>query len=88
MLRVEQICSASSDNYSENYRVQSCSSLSVVRHVFEAMQRIILNVSLHEFVGGHNYVCWQISLYDRLNDVGRRQLKMVEDPSYSCGKSE
>lgn len=72
----------------EDGTVQSCSSLSVVRHVFEAMQRIILNVSLHEFVGGHNYVCWQISLYDRLNDVGRRQLKMVEDPSYSCGKSE
>jgi enterochelin esterase-like enzyme len=28
-----------------------------------------INASFHEFIGGHNYVCWRNSLFDRLKEL-------------------
>lgn len=58
--------------------VQSCSSFGVMNHVYEQMRSEVPTVSLHEFVGGHNYICYRISLYDRIREVCQRQLECTE----------
>lgn len=68
----------------EDGTVQYCSSFEVMKHVYEKMQENTLTTSLHEFVGGHNYVCYRISLYDRIKEVCRRQCS--EECSFSSFK--
>lgn len=53
--------------------VQCCTSLEVMKHVHEKMQKKGLITNLHEFVGGHNYLCYRISLYDRIREVCDQQ---------------
>lgn len=56
----------------EDGTVQYYSSFEVMKHVYEEMQANNLTTSLHEFVGGHNYICYRISLYDRIKEVCER----------------
>ena len=69
----------------EDGTVQHCSSLGVMKHVYEEMQENNLTTSLHEFVGGHNYICYRISLYDRIKEVCGRQCQ--EEHSCSSFKN-
>jgi enterochelin esterase-like enzyme len=64
----------------EDGTVQRCSSFEVMKHVCEKMQANMLTTSLHEFVGGHNYICYRISLYDRIKEVCERQCR----EEYAC----
>lgn len=64
----------------EDGTVQHCSSFEVTKHVYEKMQTNALTTSLHELVGGHNYVCYRISLYDRIKEVCERQCR----EAYAC----
>ncbi len=65
----------------EDGTIQSCSSLSVMKHVYQHMQENRLWVNLHEFVGGHNYVCYRISLYARIKEVYQASLNVLNKPS-------
>ncbi len=53
----------------EDGTIQTSSSFDVVRHVCEHMQRQRISITYHEFVGGHNYVCYRVSLYDRIKEI-------------------
>ena len=53
----------------EDGTVQKTSSFDVVRHIYEYMQAQEIPTTFHEFVGGHNYVCYRVSLYDRIKEV-------------------
>lgn len=66
--------------------IQSCSSLEVVRHIYEQMQREGLEASLHEFIGGHNSICWQVSLYDRIKEVFHKKLNFEEQNTHCSVK--
>ena len=59
----------------ESGMIQNISSLDAVSHVYDQMKQHDISVYYHEFVGGHNYVCWQVSLFDRIRDVYRDQLE-------------
>lgn len=64
--------------------VQFISSLDAVRHVCDQMKQQEIAVDFHEFVGGHNYVCFRVSLYDRIKEVYQHQLGQVDDAAVSC----
>lgn len=70
----------------EDHTVQRCSSFDVMRHVYEQMQNKGLTASLHEFIGGHNAICWRMSLYDRIKDVFQQQLSCEERTTRSSAK--
>jgi enterochelin esterase-like enzyme len=59
--------------------IQSISSLDAVRHVYDHMKQEQILVDFHEFVGGHNYICFRVSLYDRIKEVYQHQLQQVDD---------
>ena len=61
----------------EDGATQSISSLDVVLHVCEQMRKKGIPVNFHEFVGGHNYVCYRVSLYDRIKEVNDHSLSNV-----------
>lgn len=68
----------------EDGTIQNLSSSDVVRHVCEKMTEKNIPVHFHEFVGGHNYVCFRVSLYDRIKEVYQHQLGQVDDAAISC----
>lgn len=61
----------------EDGATQSISSLDVVLHVCEQMRKKSIPVNFHKFVGGHNYVCYRVSLYDRIKEVNDHSLSNV-----------
>ena len=77
------------ENYPIEYQfkdgtIQNLSSSNVVGHVCEQMRQQNIPVNFHEFVGGHNYVCFRVSLYDRIKEVYQHQLRHVDDAAVSC----
>ena len=63
----------------EDGTVQNLSSSDVVDHVCEQMRQQNIPVDFHEIVGGHNYVCFRVSLYERIKEVYQHQLAQVDD---------
>lgn len=61
----------------EDGSVQAMSSMDAVRHVSAYMRQQGIQVVFHEFVGGHNYVCYRVSLYDRLKEVYSHLLEPI-----------
>ena len=68
----------------EDGTIQNLSSSNVVRHVCEKMTEQNIPVHFHEFVGGHNYVCFRVSLYDRIKEVYQHQLGQVDEVAMGC----
>lgn len=54
--------------------IQSISILQANQFVVEYMNKKWIHATLHKFVGGHNYVCYRISLSDRLEEIFRYRL--------------
>ena len=67
----------------EDGTIQTASSFEVVRHVCKHMEEQGISITFHEFVGGHNYVCYRVSLYDRLKEVYQHQLVQHDDTMHS-----
>ena len=68
----------------EDGTVQAISSLDAVRHVCDHMKQQKIPVDFHEFVGGHNYVCFRVSLSERIKEVYRHQLGQIDDATMRC----
>lgn len=66
----------------EDGTVQMASSFDAVLHVCKKMEQEGIPIIFHEFVGGHNYVCCRVSLYERLQEVCHNQLK--NNMAHSC----
>ena len=64
--------------------VQNLSSSDAVRHVCEQMRKHKIQINFHEFVGGHNYVCFRVSLYDRIKEVYQHQSEQNDGAKMSC----
>jgi hypothetical protein len=48
------------------------------------MQRQRISTTYHEFVGGHNYVCYRVSLYDRIKEVYHHPVAQLDDDTIHC----
>jgi enterochelin esterase-like enzyme len=68
----------------EDGTIQTTSSFEVVHHVCEHMQKQKIPTTYHEFVGGHNYVCYRVSLYDRIKEVYYHQAAPKDDNTVHC----
>ena len=65
--------------------LQTTSSLELVHFVMEQMKRHNIPATLHEFAGGHNYVCFRASLWDRIEEVYQNRLEKVDEFVTHCG---
>lgn len=66
--------------------IQTLSSFDAVHHVCEYMKRQGISVTFHEFIGGHNYVCYRVSLFDRIKEVFHHQLTQPNDSHLHCSR--
>lgn len=62
--------------------VSTISLLESNKNVFDYMNERNLNVHLHEFVGGHNYVCYRSSLPERFREL--YDIRLVKSPSHAA----
>jgi hypothetical protein len=53
----------------ENGVIQSLSPFEASQHTDDLMRRKNYQISRHKFIGGHDYVCWRVSLYNRIKEV-------------------
>lgn len=67
----------------EDGTIQAVSSWEIVPHVCHSMKKHGIPVTFHEFVGGHHYVCYRVSLFDRIKEVYHRQSIQLNDTMHS-----
>lgn len=56
----------------EDGAIQSLSSFQALENAHDLMKRKNYHISRHAFIGGHDYVCWRVSLYDRIKELFQR----------------
>lgn len=61
--------------------IKTVTPLGVVKHVCAKMSEQNIPITFHEFVGGHNYVCFRVSLFDRIRELFQRPINELEEES-------
>ncbi len=63
----------------EDGTVRTVNSLETVLHVCKKMKEQNVPIDFHEFVGGHNYVCFRVTLFDRIKELFQRPSNELDE---------
>lgn len=63
--------------------IKTVNSLGVVKYVCAKMSEQDIPLAFHEFIGGHNYVCFRVTLFDRIRELFQQPINKLEEETHA-----